>query len=208
MEKIAKLIIVVSLVALTACSTELGADVDEGRFGNPTMQNMLVQSGQMNYTLALAERFHKEVPDTVNFAFDSAQLSADARAILDRQAAFIRHFPEARFKVFGHTDLVGSPDYNYRLGYRRAQAVVNYLTARGISRSRLDAVVSFGKTRPLIQTAEPEKRNRRTVTEVSGFVQNAPLVLNGKFAQIIWRTYTGEIAARAHPSVDLSLGGG
>ena len=120
-------------------------------------------------------------------------------AVLDKQANFIRQFPEVRFKVFGHTDLVGSQGYNHALGLRRAKAVVNYLVNRGISRSRLEAVVSYGKTRPLIQTNDPEVRNRRTVTEVSGFVANAPLVLNGKYAAIIWRTYTTELAERPHP---------
>jgi hypothetical protein len=52
-------------------------------------------------------------------------------------------------------------------------------------------VVSFGKTRPIVQTNEPEMRNRRTVTEVSGFVESHPLVLNGKYAAIIWRDYVG-----------------
>ncbi len=82
---------------------------------------------------------------------------------------------------------------------RRARAVVNYLTSQGISKSRLEAVVSYGKTRPIIQTSQPEERNRRTVTEVSGFVKNAPLVLNGKYAAIIWRTYV-DSATRRHPA--------
>ncbi len=37
------------------------------------------------------------------------------------------------------------------------------------------------------------------MTEVSGFVKNHPLVLNGKYAAIIWRSYTGELAERPHP---------
>ena len=51
-------------------------------------------------------------------------------------------------------------------------------------------VIPSGKTQ-IIQTAEPEMRNRRTVTEVSGFVGSHPLVLNGKYAEIIWREYVG-----------------
>lgn len=199
----AKLLGLVSALALAACSgdfhREQGIEVDKGQFGNATMHNSLIQTGQMEYTIALAQRFSAEVPDTVNFAFNSAELDAEARAILDRQANFIRQFPEVRFKVFGHTDLVGSQNYNYGLGKRRANAVVAYLVSRGVSKSRLEAVVSYGKTRPIIQTNAPEERNRRTVTEVSGFVSNAPLVLNGKYAQIIWRSYT-ESAERAHPS--------
>lgn len=191
-----KLLAASALVALTACSTtstswdrELGSEVDKGQFGNATMNNTLIQTGELEYTVALAERFAAEVPDTINFAFNSAELSDEARSILKKQADFIRQFPEVRFRVFGHTDKVGSNGYNQRLGLRRAQAAVGYLTSLGISRSRLEAVVSYGETRPLIATNEAEVRNRRTVTEVSGFVKSNPLVLNGKYAAIIWRDY-------------------
>lgn len=201
--RVTKILAPLCILALAGCgdfNRESGAAADEGNFGNPTMQNTLVQRGEMDYAEALAQRFSREVETTINFPFDSAQLTPAARAILDRQASFIRHFPEARFKVYGHTDLVGSRQYNYNLGLRRARAVVNYFASRGISSSRLEAVVSYGKTRPLIPTPRPEERNRRTVTEVSGFVKNAPLVLNGKFAEVVWRSYTGEIAARRHPT--------
>jgi len=194
---LSKLLATSALLALAACGaessrsfdSELGSAVDSGTFGNATMNNTLVQTGQLSYTVALAERFNAEVPDTINFAFDSAALDDEARAILRRQANFIRQFPEVRFRVYGHTDLVGSAAYNQRLGLRRAQAAVAYLTSQGISKSRLEAVVSYGKTRPIVLTNQPEERNRRTVTEVSGFVDSHPMVLNGKYAAIIWREY-------------------
>lgn len=192
--------ITASILLLTACGPEMGSEIDEGSFGNATMHNAMLHRGEMSYTIALAERFNAEVTDTVNFAFNSAALSQSARATLDQQADFIRKFPEVRFKVFGHTDLVGGNAYNKSLGMQRANTVVSYLASRGISRSRLEAVVSYGKTRPLIQTNAPEERNRRTVTEVSGFVPNSPLVLNGKYAQVVWRSYTGSLAERSHPS--------
>ncbi|NHB78294.1 OmpA family protein [Rhodobacter calidifons] len=191
-----RLLAATALLALTACGEssvswdrELGSEVDKGQFGNATMNNTLLQTGELSYTVALAERFAAEVPDTINFAFDSAELTPEAKEILRRQANFIRQFPEVRFRVYGHTDLVGSASYNQRLGLRRAQAAVAYLTSQGISRSRLEAVVSYGKTRPIVRTNQPEVRNRRTVTEVSGFVKSHPLVLNGKYAAIIWREY-------------------
>jgi peptidoglycan-associated lipoprotein len=193
-----KLLAATALLALTACGEssvswdrELGSEVDKGAFGNATMNNTLIQTGELSYTVALAERFAAEVPDTINFAFNSAELSAEAQSILKQQAIFIKQFPEVRFRVFGHADKVGSNGYNQRLGLRRAQAAVAYLTSQGISRSRLEAVVSFGETRPLIATNEAEVRNRRTVTEVSGFVESHPLVLNGKYAEIIWREFLG-----------------
>ncbi len=212
-----KLFATSAILALAACGTatrtwdkEVGSEVDKGDFGNATMNNTLIQSGQIEYTVALAERFSAEVPDTINFAFNSAELDEEARAILRTQANFIKQFPEVRFRVFGHTDLVGSAGYNQRLGLRRAKAAVAYLTSLGISGSRVEAVVSYGKTRPIIQTSAPEERNRRTVTEVSGFVDSAPLVLNGKYAEIIWREYVGS-AVRPHPTnvvIETQVAGG
>lgn len=194
----------VALLALTACSTtafnsELGAEVDEGSFGNPTMNNALLMTGQLEASQALAMRFANEVPSTITFAFNSAELSESARATLRGQAKWIRQFPEVRFRVYGHTDLVGSNAYNKALGLRRAKAAVAYLVGQGIGGARLEAVASFGKTQPVVQTSGPEERNRRTVTEVSGFVDNHPMVLNGKYAAIIFREYviTGN---RPHPT--------
>jgi len=94
--------------------------------------------------------------------------------------------------------LVGSDAYNKALGLRRAKAAVAYLSSLGIGTARLEAVASFGKTQPIIQTSGPEERNRRTVTEVSGFVQNNPAVLNGKYAAIIMKEYVKSAKPR-HP---------
>jgi peptidoglycan-associated lipoprotein len=169
--------------------SEAGAELDSGYFGEATMNNRLVQTGQQDYTVNLARRFAADVRGTINFEFNSTVLDADARAVLTRQADWIRQFPEVRFTVYGHTDLVGSQSYNRSLGLRRAQAAVAFLTSQGIDRSRLDAVASFGETQPLVVTEGRERQNRRTVTEVSGFVENNPMVLNGKYAQIIFRNY-------------------
>lgn len=166
---------------------EAGAVPDNYLFGEAVDRNAGYHTGQ--YVFDFGQRFHETVPDTVTFAFNSAVLDDNAKAVLRRQAAFIRHFPEVRFKVFGHTDLVGSNAYNRRLGQRRAQAVVAFLSQNGISRRRLEALVSYGETRPIIATQDRERRNRRTVTEVSGFVDSAPLIMDGKYAQVIYREY-------------------
>mmetsp|Transcript_23089 Transcript_23089/g.39332 ORF Transcript_23089/g.39332 Transcript_23089/m.39332 type:complete len:222 (-) Transcript_23089:568-1233(-) len=168
---------------------EAGALVDTGQFGNATANNTLIMTGERQYTFDLANRFASEVITTVNFAFNSSQLDAGAQDALREQAQWIRQFPEIKFRVYGHTDAVGSNASNKRLGLSRANAVVAYLTTQGISRSRLEAVASFGETQPLIVTQGRERRNRRTVTEVSGFVQSHPSVLNGRYAEIIYRDY-------------------
>ena len=168
---------------------EAGVNLDEGGFGNPTMTNSLINTGQLAVAEGLSRRFANEVDSMVNFAFNSSRLDAQAQATLREQANWIRQFPEVTFRVYGHTDKVGSNAYNKRLGLRRAQAVVNYLTSQGISRSRLEAVASFGETQPLIVTEGRERRNRRTVTDVSGLVSRHPTVLNGKYAALSYRQY-------------------
>lgn len=162
---------------------------DHGYFGYATINNSEVQSGQGSFTVDMNRRFSNEVSAMITFPFNSTALDASARATLRQQANWIRQFPEVRFKVFGHTDLVGSSAYNRRLGLRRAEAVVLYLSSQGISRSRLEAVVTFGETQPLIVTEGRERRNRRTVTEVSGFVESNPMLLNGRYAEVIFREY-------------------
>lgn len=196
----------VSLTVLAACAPssdpvytqfyrEAGALVDTGAFGNSILNNQLVQTGERQYTFDLANRFANEVLTTVNFGFNSAALDAGARDTLSEQAKWIRQFPEVRFRVYGHTDAVGSSGYNKRLGQQRANAVVHFLTTQGISRSRLEAVASFGETQPLIVNNGRERRNRRTVTEVTGFVKAHQNVLDGKYAQIIYRDYVNSSAA-------------
>ncbi len=189
------LIIGAATMALSACEPgserPLGSHLDEGGFGNPTMNNIQIHNGERSYVSDLAARFAAEVPTTINFAFNSDDLDAEARQILTQQAVFIRNFPEVRFSVYGHTDLVGSDAYNNRLGQRRARAAVNFLVSQGINRSRLDALVSLGETQPVVATEQMERRNRRTVTEVSGFVADDPMVLDGQYAAIVYRGYTG-----------------
>lgn len=194
-----------AMLALSACNAadyfgEAGSSLERTGFGQATAQNMDVQSGERSAVIDLSRRFAAEVPSTINFAFNSAVLDGDARATLSRQADWIRQFPEVRFRVYGHTDLVGSDTYNRRLGQRRANAAVNYLVGQGISRSRLEAVASFGKTQPLVITNQPERRNRRTVTQVTGFVKNHPSTLNGKYAAVIFREYVNS-AVPPHPAV-------
>lgn len=195
---------------LAACNSpsvdrQLGYEVDEGGFGDVTRMNSSIMAGEIEATQILSTRFAQEVPNTITFEFNSATLTPEARAILARQADWIRQFPELRFSVYGHTDLVGSNAYNQQLGKRRAQAVVNYFATQGISRSRLQALVSYGKTRPVVATQGPEQANRRTVTEVSGFHgRGNPAPLNGKYAAVIFREYV-EGATRVHPRTTVNV---
>ena len=189
--------------ALAACDVPrldqtIGAGSETG-FGGATATNLALMRGQIDYGTVMGQRFAAEAPTTVNFDFDSAVLDAEAQQILLRQAHWIRQFPEVRFSVYGHTDLVGSERYNHALGLRRARAVVDFLARNGISRRRLQALVSRGQREPLIVTQQPERQNRRAVTRVSGFVSRHPTVMNGQYALVIQREYV-ESATYIRPS--------
>ncbi|MFO1176385.1 MAG: OmpA family protein [Paracoccaceae bacterium] len=206
-----------SLVALSACSketnftrafySEAGSEIETNDFGHSTAANLAIQKGERDYAIDLTRRFGADVPAMVHFAFNSSTLEPAAQQALMQQANWIRQFPEVRFRVYGHTDLVGSEAYNKRLGLRRAQAVVAFLVSQGISRSRLEAVASFGKTQPLVFTQGPERKNRRTVTEVSGFVHTSKMVLNGKYAQIIMREYVTQAPLPLPGQMPVTSGG-
>jgi peptidoglycan-associated lipoprotein len=181
-------------LAVSACGganfeNEAGANLDEGGFGNPTMHNHLVQTGQISLATIMSRRFANDVPSMVNFAFDSAALDDEARRALNVQAHWMKQFPELRYRIYGHTDAVGSDAYNHRLGQRRANAVRDYLVHRGVPRAVISATVSRGATQPLVVSEGREPANRRTVTEISGAVRRHPTVMNGQYAQIIHRGY-------------------
>jgi peptidoglycan-associated lipoprotein len=170
---------------------EIGTELDRGNFGVATANNIGIQSGELTTQMVmnLTRKFASESTPTINFAFDSARLDASSKAALRQQAAWIIGHPGIIFRVYGHTDKVGSESYNYNLGRQRARVAVNYLVSQGVNRSSVEAVASFGETRPLVITEDRNRQNRRTVTEVSGFAPNANGNLDGKYAQQIYNTY-------------------
>jgi hypothetical protein len=94
---------------------------------------------------------------------------------------------------------VGSNGANQALGLRRAHAVVNFFASQGISKSRLEAVASYGETRPVVTSGGPTEANRRTVTEVNGFVGGKDdRTMNGKYAAVVMREYV-DSGIRLHP---------
>lgn len=104
--------------------------------------------------------------NTVHFDFNEDALDRRARLKLQQQAEFILRRPDTRFAVTGHTDKVGNQAYNRNLGLRRAKRVVAHLVALGVDPGQLEAMVSLGEDRPVVNTEDRERRNRRVVTTV------------------------------------------
>jgi peptidoglycan-associated lipoprotein len=107
------------------------------------------------------------VGDRVFFAYDQSDLAADARATLERQATWLKTYPNVKVTIEGHADERGTREYNIALGERRAQAVRNYMIGLGIDPSRL-STISYGKERPAVVGSDEASfaQNRRGVTVV------------------------------------------
>lgn len=106
----------------------------------------------------------------INFASGSAEVPADARAVLSAAAAAINLLPATvRFEVAGHTDNTGTPEGNRLLSRKRGQAVADFLVAAGVPRDRLNAQ-GYGDSRPVAQNNSEEGRfrNRRIEFKASG----------------------------------------
>jgi outer membrane protein OmpA-like peptidoglycan-associated protein len=103
----------------------------------------------------------------VTFDFDRAALQPAALPVLDEAATQLADAPAARVAVVGHTDAIGTDDYNQRLSERRARAVADYLVARGIDVARLD-VAGRGENEPVADNSNPDGRaqNRRVELHV------------------------------------------
>ena len=112
----------------------------------------------------------------VNFDFDKDTLRPDAVAILDEAISILGKYPELKVEVAGHTDSVGTDEYNQKLSERRATAVFDYLTGHGIEAGRLVGPVGYGESKPIAPNANedgsdnPEGRAKNRRTELN--VQN------------------------------------
>lgn len=115
-----------------------------------------------------AEDFIVNVGDRVFFGFDKSDLTPEATATLDRQAAWLKQYPAVTVTVEGHADERGTREYNLALGERRSASVKNYLAALGVDAARVQTI-SYGKERPQVVGANEAAwtQNRRGVTVIN-----------------------------------------
>lgn len=113
--------------------------------------------------------FVVNVGDRVFFPTDQTTLTPQARETLNRQAQWLRLYPQYSVTIEGHADERGTREYNLGLSARRAAVVRDYITAQGIPASRL-RTVSYGKERPAAVCDDEScwSQNRRAVTAVGG----------------------------------------
>ena len=104
--------------------------------------------------------------DQINFEFDKSTLTEESKTYIDKIAALMKR-TTAQVEVKGHTDDVGSDEYNMNLSKQRAEAVYNYLISKGVDRDRL-SYSFYGKTQPIVSNGSADGRriNRRVEFEI------------------------------------------
>jgi OOP family OmpA-OmpF porin len=102
----------------------------------------------------------------VTFEFDKDRLTANAKTILDLTAAALVAAPEIKVEIGGHTDDKGADAYNQTLSERRAQAVLDYLTAQGVATERMRAV-GYGESKPVADNGSDEGREQNRRVELT-----------------------------------------
>ena len=163
---------VFAIVAITfllaACETASQVSGDSASTSaSNTASSSSASSSPAKADKGLAEKL-AQVGDTVNFDFDSAELTVSARSTLNRQSAFLSVNPALMIVIEGHADERGTREYNLALGDRRATAVRDYLVAKGINPARV-RTVSYGKERPAASGSDEGAwaKNRRAATTLN-----------------------------------------
>ncbi|MGQ0502540.1 MAG: OmpA family protein [Panacagrimonas sp.] len=104
----------------------------------------------------------------VNFEFDKARLTTNARSILDGVSDALSKAPSIKVEIGGHTDAKGTDEYNQKLSDRRAKSVVEYLTSKGIDGGRMTSK-GYGESQPVADNESDQGRelNRRVELKVT-----------------------------------------
>ena len=103
----------------------------------------------------------------VFFAFNSSEISEDAKNNLLGQALYMKNHEDVKIQIAGNCDERGSTEYNLALGAKRANAAKDVIVNEGIEPARV-STISYGKERPLVQGSGEEvwKWNRNATTTV------------------------------------------
>ena len=150
------------VLLLAACSSNpenTGAQTGAAGANAPTTPS--VQPGSR-------EDFQQNVGDRVFFDFDKSDIKPEGRTVLQRQADWLKKYPNVTVTVEGHCDERGTREYNLALGERRATAVKKMLAALGVAANRV-STISYGKERPAVvgSTEAAWAQNRRGVTVIN-----------------------------------------
>src|SRR5450432_357350 len=138
--RIAMPVALATLAALSACATKKPVAPPQTPVSDPIRPSGPIPGSVQDFQVSVGDR--------VYFDTNEFTLRPDARATLEKQAAWLAKYPSVRVSVEGNCDERGTREYNLALGARRAASTKDYLVSLGVAPSRIDTV-SYGKERPV-----------------------------------------------------------
>ncbi len=144
---------------LAACSTPATTTATTGDSGTSKPAVGIVPGSQ--------EDLVANVGDRVLYDFNKSILTAQDKAVLDKQAAWLGQYSTNAVQIAGNCDERGTEEYNIALGQRRANASRDYLVAKGVASARI-TTISYGKDRPVDPASNEAAwaKNRNAITSV------------------------------------------
>jgi peptidoglycan-associated lipoprotein len=154
--------LIAGLLLLAACSSNPSNTGNAGAAGNAG------GAAQSSVVPGSAQDFIQNVGDRVFFDFDKSVVKPEGQQTLQRQAEWLKRYPNVTVTIEGHCDERGTREYNLALGERRATAVQRALIALGVQANRVKTI-SYGKERPAVLGSNDAAwaQNRRGVTVIN-----------------------------------------
>jgi peptidoglycan-associated lipoprotein len=147
-----KIAAAVALLSLAACAKDAQRPAedtaDTAGSGTTTSPYNTPSAGSADVTSGAGGAASLPNVRTVYFEFDSSEISGDGQTVVEGWAAYLAANADAKVRLEGHCDERGTREYNVGLGERRANAVQQALTSRGVS-ARQISVTSYGEERPV-----------------------------------------------------------
>ena len=153
--------LIAGLLLLAACSQSPTTNGNANGNGAGTSTQSQVVPGSK-------EDFIQNVGDRVFFDLDKSVVKPEGQQTLQRQAEWLKRYPNVTITIEGHCDERGTREYNLALGDRRATAVSRALVALGVQGNRVKTI-SYGKERPAVLGSNDAAwaQNRRGVTVIN-----------------------------------------
>ena len=153
---------VIGAAAGAAIGASKGHEMDK-------QQQELQQIPNVEVTRPTENQIDVQLTSDILFDFNSADIRPESAKVLSDLAENFRQYPTERFEVEGHTDSVGSAEYNLKLSQRRADSVTAVLIDHGVPGSQIHSI-GYGLSQPKASNDTPEGRqlNRRVEIHIVG----------------------------------------
>lgn len=130
--------------------------VDNNTNGNEKDSTVFINSDSLNILIDNNTIIENLDIKPIYFAFDKADLNSKSVKELDKIVSYLGQYPSVKLVLSGHTDAMGSEEYNMMLSQKRINSAIQYLNSKGINSSRIVKTISKGESQPAQPNTRPD----------------------------------------------------